>query len=78
MKTLLLEIDETIYSQVINFLRLLPEKQCHVIETQALKVHDSPLDITSAFGLIKTPLTATLAEIEQGVRFIPAKPDRFC
>ena len=68
MKTLLLEIDETIYTQVINFLRLLPEKQCHVIETpQALKINDKPLDITSAFGLIKTPLTATLAEIEQGV-----------
>ena len=31
MKTLLLEIDETIYSQVINFLRLLPEKQYHVL-----------------------------------------------
>ena len=65
MKTLLLEIDETIYSQVINFLRLLPEKQCHVIEApQALKINDKPLDITSAFGLIKTPLTATLAELE--------------
>ncbi len=65
MKTLLLETDETIYSQVINFLRLLPEKQCHVIEApQALKINDKPLDITSAFGLIKTPLTATLAELE--------------
>ena len=68
MKTLLLEIDETIYSQVINFLRLLPEKQCHVIETpQALNIKDKPLDITSAFGLIKTPLTATLAELKRAL-----------
>ena len=75
MKTLLLEIDENIYTQAINFLRLLPEKQCHVIETpQALNIKDKPLDIISAFGLIKTPLTATLTEIEEGVRLIPAKP----
>lgn len=68
MKTLLLEIDETIYTQVINFLQLLPEKRCHIIETtQTIKTHDKPLDITSAFGLIKTPFTATLNELEQGI-----------
>ncbi len=68
MKTLLLEIDETIYMQVLNFLKLLPENQCHIIETQQpLESHDETLDITSAFGLIKTPITASLAEIEEGI-----------
>ena len=68
MKTLLLEIDETIYTQVLNFLRLLPEKQCHIIETpNPLETNRQPLNITSAFGLVKTPLTATLEEIEQGI-----------
>jgi hypothetical protein len=68
MKTLLLEIDETIYTQVLNFLRLLPEKRCHVIETpQSLERYHKPLDITSAFGLIKAPLTANLEEIEEGI-----------
>lgn len=65
MKTLLLEIDESIYTQVLNFLKLLPEKQCHVIETPPPS--NKPLDITSAFGLVKTPLTAALEEIEQGI-----------
>jgi hypothetical protein len=65
MKTLLLEVDESIYAQVLNFLKLLPEKRCHVIETPPSG--NKPLDITSAFGLVKTPLTATLEEIEQGV-----------
>lgn len=65
MKTLLLEIDESIYTQVINSLRIFPEQQCHIIETPPpLKPHNEPLDITSAFGLIKTPLTATLADFE--------------
>jgi hypothetical protein len=68
MKTLLLEIDETIYMQVLNFLKLLPEKQCHIIESQQpLVSHDKTLNITSAFGLIKTPITANLAEIEEGI-----------
>lgn len=68
MKTLLLEIDETIYMQVLNFLRLLPENQCHIIETQqVLEGQDKSINITSAFGLIKTPLTASLAEIEEGI-----------
>ena len=68
MKTLLLEIDETIYSQVLNFLRLLPENQCHIIETQQVsESQDKSLNITSAFGLIKTPLAASLAEIEEGI-----------
>jgi len=68
MKTLLLEIDESIYTQIIDFLKILPEKQCHIIETPpVLKNAHKPLDISSAFGLIKMPLTASLAELEQGI-----------
>jgi hypothetical protein len=68
MKTLTLEIDDSIYSQVIGFLNLLPEKQCHIVETlPALSNDNKQLNITSAFGLIKTPITATLADIEQGI-----------
>ncbi len=65
MKTLTLEIDDSIYNQVIGFLNLLPEKQCHIVETlPALPNDDKQLSIKSAFGLIKTPITATLADIE--------------
>jgi hypothetical protein len=68
MKILSLEIDETIYPQVLNFLKLLPEKQCHIIETiQPPKADSQHLNIRSAFGLVKTPFTANLAEIEQGI-----------
>ncbi|MFU8789634.1 MAG: hypothetical protein ACNA7G_11440 [Methylobacter sp.] len=68
MKTLTLEIDESIYGQVVGFLNLLPEKQCHIVETlPASSNDDAQLSIKSAFGLIKTPITATLAEIEQGI-----------
>ncbi|WP_333877344.1 hypothetical protein [Methylobacter sp.] len=68
MKTLTLEIDDSIYSQVVGFLNLLPEKQCHIVETLPLSSNDDKeLTIKSAFGLIKTPITATLADIEQGI-----------
>lgn len=32
MKTINLQVDERIYPQVIGFLRLLPEKVCHIME----------------------------------------------
>ncbi len=68
MKTLTLEIDDSIYSQVVGFLNLLPEKQCHIVETlSAPSNDDNELTVKSAFGLIKTPITATLADIEQGI-----------
>jgi hypothetical protein len=68
MKTLTLEIDDSIYSQVVDFLNLLPEKQCHIVATlPASSNDDKQLTIKSAFGLVKTPITATLAEFEQGV-----------
>lgn len=68
MKTLLLELDETIYAQVLGFLKLLPEKQCHIVEkNKNTESKAKPLDITAAFGLIKTPISATLEEIEQGI-----------
>lgn len=68
MKTLTLEIDDSIYNQVIGFLNLLPEKQCHIIEALPVSSNDdNQLTIRSAFGLIKTPITATLADIEQGI-----------
>jgi len=34
MKTISLEIDEQIYPQVLNFLRLLPEDRCHILEDE--------------------------------------------
>jgi hypothetical protein len=68
MKTLLLELDDSIYTQVINFLKALPEKKYHILEaSQRLSAVNKPLDVTSAFGLIKTPITATLADFEQGI-----------
>ncbi len=68
MKTLTLEIDDNIYSQVVGFLNLLPEKQCHIVETlPASSNDDKQLTIKSAFGLVKTSITATLADIEQSV-----------
>ncbi len=68
MKTVLLELDDAIYAQVLGFLKLLPEQQCHIVEkTQHIETISKPLDITSAFGLIKTPISATLEEIEQGI-----------
>jgi len=68
MKTLTLEIDDSIYNQVIGFLNLLPEKQCHIVETLPASSNDNQqLSIRSAFGLVKTPITATLDDIEQGI-----------
>jgi cytoplasmic iron level regulating protein YaaA (DUF328/UPF0246 family) len=32
MKTISLEVDEQIYSNIINFLRLLPSERCRLIE----------------------------------------------
>jgi hypothetical protein len=46
----------------------LPKKKCNIIETLPVFSSDNKqLTITSAFGLIKTPITATLAEFEQGI-----------
>jgi hypothetical protein len=68
MKTLLLELDDSIYTQVLCFLKLLPEKQCHIIEKKQNSENNAkPMAITAAFGLIKTPISATLEEIEQGI-----------
>ncbi|MGZ8160727.1 MAG: hypothetical protein ACXWT1_15560 [Methylobacter sp.] len=64
MKTLTLELDDSIYNQVVSFLNLLPEKQCYIVETSSASSNDNQqLTIKSAFGLIKTPVTATLADI---------------
>jgi hypothetical protein len=68
MKTLLLEIDESIYAQVIGFLQTLPEQKCHIIETsQQVDQKEKTLDICSAFGIVKTPITSSLAELRQGI-----------
>ena len=37
MKTISLEVDEQIYPQILNFLRLLPEDRCQVLDDE-----DSP------------------------------------
>ncbi len=34
MKTISLEVDEQIYPHIVNFLRLLPEDSCHVLEDE--------------------------------------------
>ncbi len=66
MKSLLLELDESIYSQVIGFLQILPEQKCHIIETsQQTNEEKTTLDICSAFGIVKTPITASLTELRQ-------------
>jgi len=65
MKTLTIEIDGTIYKQVIDFLKLFPEHKCHVFETPTNTPSPKALTITSAFGLVKTPITATLEDIEK-------------
>lgn len=67
MRTLTLEVDDSIYTQVVDFLNLLPEKKCHIVGVLPATSDSEKLTITSAFGLIKTPVTATLAEIEQGI-----------
>lgn len=35
MKTIQLELSDTIYDRVISFLELLPKDQCHILENQA-------------------------------------------
>lgn len=68
MKTLTLEIDETIYPQFVDFLKLFPENKCHVLEKSSDTPDSNPLSsIAEIFGLVKTPITATLEDIEQGI-----------
>ncbi len=43
MKTISLEVSEQVYSDVINFLRLLPEKSVHLLEEEE---HLSPQEQT--------------------------------
>ncbi|MGZ5052659.1 MAG: hypothetical protein ACXWF8_14550 [Methylobacter sp.] len=67
MRTLTLELDDSIYNQVVGFLNLLPEKQCHIVEISPALAESKPLTIKSAFGLVKTSVTASLEDIEKGI-----------
>lgn len=67
MRTLVLKIDEGIYANVVNFLKLLPKNQCSIIEKQPTQTIESSLNITSSFGLLSTPITATLDELKESV-----------
>jgi hypothetical protein len=67
MRTLTLELDDSIYNQVVGFLNLLPEKQCHIVETSPVLPENKPLTIKSSFGLVKTSVTASLEDIEKGI-----------
>jgi len=60
MKTIQLELSDKIYDRVINFLELLPEKECHIFENQATQQQTlrEALNIavrSNAFADIKEP-----------------------
>ena len=60
MKTIQLELSNNIYDRVINFLELLPEKECHIFESQTTQQQTlrEALDIavrSNAFADIKDP-----------------------
>jgi len=60
MKTIQLELSDTIYDRVISFLELLPKDQCHILENQAIERQalSEALDAavrTNAFADIKDP-----------------------
>lgn len=69
MRTLTLEIDESVYEKFINFVHSLPEQQCHVIAEQSFGIAETKpvLTISSSFGLVKTPISASLNDIQQGI-----------
>ncbi|MGY6278247.1 hypothetical protein [Methylomonas sp. MgM2] len=60
MKTIQLELSESIYDRVISFLELLPENECHILENvntqqQALKEALEAAVATNAFADIVDP-----------------------
>ncbi len=60
MKTIQLELSDKIYDKVINFLALLPEKECHILENQEIQQQKlgEALDFavrSNAFSDIKDP-----------------------
>lgn len=69
MKTIQLELSESIYDRVISFLELLPENECHILENvntqqQALKEALEAAVATNAFADIVDP-AAWQREIRQ-------------
>jgi len=69
MKTIQLELSESIYDRVISFLELLPKNECHILENvntqqQALKEALEAAVATNAFADIADP-AAWQREIRQ-------------
>jgi hypothetical protein len=62
MKTIQLELSDSIYERVIGFLELLPKNECHILEIQSAQ-HQALLDAfeaaigTNAFADISDPVT---------------------
>lgn len=45
MKTISLEVNEQVYQQVVNFLRLLPQESCHLLEEDPDKLSKEEINI---------------------------------
>jgi hypothetical protein len=61
MKTIQLELSDTIYDRVISFLELLPKNECHILENKMAgrKALSEALDAavrSNAFADIKDPV----------------------
>lgn len=61
MKTIQLELSDTIYDRVISFLELLPKNECHILENQtterqALREALDAAVRSNAFADIKDPV----------------------
>lgn len=71
MKTIQIEVSDSIYERVISFLELLPKNQCHIIETQTAQ----PQSLKDAFDAAL--LTNAFAEIADPVAWqIEIRKDR--
>jgi hypothetical protein len=78
MKTIQLELSDTIYDRVISFLELLPKDQCHILENraterQALSEAFEVAIRSNAFADIKDPV-AWQREIRED-RPLPERED---
>jgi predicted ATP-binding protein involved in virulence len=54
MKTLVLEIEDNAYQTVLDFIKLLPENRCHILEEPELLSHE------------QQHIQRCLAQIQQG------------
>ncbi len=40
MKTILLEVEDDSYQTILNFIKLLPEQRCHILEEEELTTEE--------------------------------------